>query len=117
MSYTVKGLITGIQDIQEFDAGSKKVTFQIDTQDQYNNIYSFELFKGAEHAVHVDNFVKYNKVNDNVSVEFNVKTNEWQGKFYTSLSVWKVEKLDQTQNAQNEDVTDDLPFRLEFSVS
>lgn len=93
MSFKVTGVIKTIQDIQTFDAGSAKVTFQLETQDQYNNLYSFELFKGAEHVQHVNNFNTYNKVGDNVTVEFNINTNEWKDKFFTSLSVWKVEKV------------------------
>ena len=65
-----------------------KQTFVIDTNEQYNNIIAFELF-GEEK---VENFNKYNTVNSIVEVEFNVKCNEWQGKYFTSLQAWKVSK-------------------------
>ena len=116
MSFTVTGTIKTIQDIQTFDAGSAKVTFQLETKEQYNNKYSFELFKGADHVEHVNNFTKYNKVGDEVTVEFNVNTNEWKDKFFTSLSVWKVEKAGQsTEQPTAEQMGDDsdisgLPF-------
>jgi hypothetical protein len=90
----VTGVITKVLDLQTGTAkdGSewKKQGFLVQTKEQYNNLYCFELF-GAEK---VDNFLKYNKVNDSVDVEFNVQTNEWQGKYYTSLQAWKVFKAD-----------------------
>ena len=39
------------------------------------------------------NFIKYNKVGDNVRVEWNVRTNEYKGKFFSSLSPWKIEQV------------------------
>lgn len=90
----VTGVITKVLDLQTGTSkdGSewKKQGFLVQTKEQYNNLYCFELF-GAEK---VDNFLKYNKVNDSVDVEFNVQTNEWQGKYYTSLQAWKVFKAD-----------------------
>ena len=42
----------------------------------------------------VQQFKKYNTVGNKVSVKFNVSTNEWQGKYFTSLQAWKVFKAD-----------------------
>ena len=100
MSFTTTGKITGIQDIQLFDSGAKKITFQVQTNEQYNNLYAFELFKTGEHVKHVENFTQYNKVGDTVTVEFNVNTNEYKGKFYTSLPAWKIDKIGSTQQAE-----------------
>ena len=88
----IKGQITSIQGPTTFENGSKKLTFQIDTREEYNNIISFEYFKGSEHADKIDNFIQYNHVGDNVEVEFNIKCHEYNGKWYTNLSVWKVDK-------------------------
>jgi len=68
----------------------EKQNFVLETTEQYNNLYCFELF-GAEK---IENFTKYNKVGDSVKVDFNVSTNEWQGKYFTSLQAWKVFKAD-----------------------
>ena len=65
-----------------------KQTFVGETSEDYNNLYAFELF-GAEK---VENFNKYNKVGDVVNVEFNVSCNEWQGKYFTSLQAWRIDK-------------------------
>ena len=83
----------------------QKQQFIVDNNAQYNNIFCFEVF-GAEK---VEKFHKYNKVGDVVEVEFNVNTNEWQGKYFTSLSAWKITKAkaDDVQNAPFE-MTDDV---------
>jgi len=83
--------------------------FVVKTGDKYNNLYCFNIF-GQEK---VDNFAKYNKVGDAVKVSFNVSTNEWQGKYFTSLQAWSVFK--ETGEANSEapaasDAVDDLPF-------
>ena len=83
--------------------------FVVKTGDKYNNLYCFNIF-GQEK---VDNFAKYNKVGDAVKVSFNVSTNEWQGKYFTSLQSWSVFK--ETGEANSEEsvasnAVDDLPF-------
>jgi len=83
--------------------------FVVKTGDKYNNLYCFSIF-GQEK---VDNFAKYNKVGDAVKVSFNVSTNEWQGKYFTSLQAWSVFKETGEANGQEpvvSDVVDDLPF-------
>jgi hypothetical protein len=114
MSYKAKGKITEIKPIETFDSGSKKITFVIDSGEQYSNIYAFDLFKGAQHVQHVDNFPTYNKVGDQVEVEFNINCNEYNGKYYTNLPCWKCTKLGGETTASNQmspaDEKDDLPF-------
>ena len=51
------------------------------------------MYKGAEYSEHVDNFVKYNKVGDEVEVEFTIRHQEYQGKIYNSLNHWKITKV------------------------
>ena len=65
-----------------------KQTLVIDTKEDYNNIIAFEVF-GTET---VENLNKYNKVGQEVEVEFNIQSNEWKGKYYTSLQAWKISK-------------------------
>lgn len=113
MSFTIKGKILSIGEVKNFDNGAKAIDYQVETNEQYNNLYSFEMYKGAEHVQHIDNFIKYNKVGDNVRVEWNVRTSEYNGRFFSSLTPWRVDKLDQAQPVQDSivtDDTDDLPF-------
>lgn len=89
----VSGVITKILPIQKGQKkdGSgewQKQLFILDSKAEYNNIYCFEIFGNEK----VENFNKYNKENDFVKVDFNVKTNEYQGKYFTTLDAWKVFK-------------------------
>jgi len=65
-----------------------KQQFIVKSEEEYNNLYCFEVFGNEK----VENLTKYQKEGDNVTVEFNVKTNEYKGKYYTSLSAWKISK-------------------------
>ena len=87
-----------ITKVLEKETGTKKdgsgqwvkQQFVVETNEKYNNLYCFELFGDEK----VDNFNKHNKVGDFVDVDFNVSTNEWKGKYFTSLQAWKVFKSD-----------------------
>jgi len=90
----VTGKITKVLDVQKGTSKEgkewQKLIFTLETTEQYNNLYAFEIF-GAEK---VETFNKFNKVGDDVKVDFNVSTNEWQGKYFTSLQAWKVFKAE-----------------------
>lgn len=84
-----------------------KQSFILETSEQYNNLYCFEVF-GKEK---VDNLNKFNKVGDTVTVEFNVQTNEWQDKYFTSLQAWLIKKPEQlTPKHPASDEDDGLNF-------
>ncbi len=114
MSFKITGKIKSIGEIQSFDSGAKKIQFVVETSDQYNNIYAIDMFKSGEHVKHVENFSKYHKVGDECNVEINVNTNEFKNKYYTSLSAWKIEKVDKVNSQPVAekfiDEDDDLPF-------
>lgn len=93
MSYTIEGKIISIGEVKNFDNGAKAVDYQVETNEQYTNLYSFDMYKSADNVQHIDNFIKHNKVGDNVRVEWNVRTNEYKGKFFTSLSSWRIEPV------------------------
>ena len=119
MSLEVTGKITKFLEVQSGVSKAsgkewKKQSFIVDSGAEYNNIYCFEVF-GAEK---VDNLEKFNKVGDNVTVQFNVNCNEWKGRYFTSLSSWRIEKVD-AENIETtfeevgsdlKDSNEDLPF-------
>ena len=86
----------------------KKLSFLAETTEEYNNLYCFEVF-GEEK---VDNFLKFNKVGQLVDIDFNVKTNEWKDRYFTSLQAWKIFKAEDNMSvpASMEEQTGDLPF-------
>lgn len=92
------------------DKDWKKVQFTVRTSEEYNNLYCFEIF-GLEK---VSEFLKYRKQGDDVEVKFNVQTNEYQGKYYTSLQAWSVFGNSSAPKPPAPDLAptagDDLPF-------
>mgnify|MGYP003644170111 CR=1 FL=1 len=113
----LKGTIKNILQVQTGTAKSsgnewQKLTFVIANNDGYEDkeqIFAFELF-GADK---VENFTKYNKVGSLVEVSFNIQTNEYKDKYYTSLQAWKVFGVStETPEAiqKTAEVDDDLPF-------
>ena len=87
----------------------QKLAFILQTTEDYNNLYCFDVFGEDK----VEQFLKYNRVGQDVDVSFNVQTNEYKGKYYTSLQAWKIFKaeaaVDTPEPAQDE-AKDDLPF-------
>ena len=87
----------------------QKQQFIVTTDEEYNNTYCFEVF-GEEK---VQNLTKFQKEGDQVKVTFNVNTNEWKGKYFTSLSALRIEKEEgeaQQEASTTEPVEDNLPF-------
>jgi len=93
MSLEISGQITKICDLQigEKKDGSgqwQKQLFLVDTNEQYNSLYCFEIFGKDK----VDNFNDHHKEGDSVTVVFNVNTSEYQGRYFTTLSAWQIRK-------------------------
>lgn len=100
------GTIKMIGEKQTFESGFTKVEFVLTTNDQYPQDIKLELVKDK-----VDNFIQYNKVGDVVDVAFNVRGNEYNGKYYVNLQAWKVFKADSKPAIpQQEEEEQDLPF-------
>lgn len=91
----------------------QKQNFIVSNNEGYNDakqIFCFEIF-GEEK---VQNFNKYNKVGDKVKVDFNISTNEWKERYFTSLQAWKVFKAEVSNESKpaevSEEEEDSLPF-------
>lgn len=94
-------------------------TFVIQTEGQYPKKVPF-LIKGEEK---VENFNKYNKEGKRVTVKFDAEGREYNGKWYTDLTAYRIDtvKSEQTQQptaqvpvqssiSPAEGDKDDLPF-------
>lgn len=110
----VTGKITKVLEVQKGQTKEgkewQKLSFVLTTDETYNNLYCFDVFGDEK----VENFNKFNKVGNNVEVEFNVKTNEWKGKYFTSLQAWLIKGAAEVGNelvseAAGED-SSGLPF-------
>jgi predicted SnoaL-like aldol condensation-catalyzing enzyme len=117
MGYSISGKIKTINEVKNLRDGAKAIDFLIDTGEQYNNLYTFGIFKKADKVEYIDKFVNYNNEGDLVTVEFNIRCSEYNGKYYTNLDAWQVKKIDELPKAEtvtsqdhSPDRDSDLPF-------
>ena len=116
--HKINGKITSIGDVKELENGAKAVNYIVEhtNENGYSTKYNVGLYKGQQYAEHVDNFVKYNKVGDEVELEFTIRSTEYNGKIYNNLNHWKITKVGSANNAQTtktvkqEEEVEDLPF-------
>jgi len=91
MNLEMKGKLIKVLDIQKgiSKAGKEwvKTSIVIDNGSKYNPEVSFNLF-GQEK---VDILGQY-KIGDEIKVLFNLSSREYNGNYYTSADVWKLEK-------------------------
>jgi hypothetical protein len=116
--YEINGTLKLISDAQTFASGFSKREFVVTTSEsKYPQDLKFEVVK--EKCSVIDEF----NIGQNVKVSFYIRGNEYNGKYYVSLSCWKLESThgvrDSTPETRrnkaklevyNEDDNDDIPF-------
>jgi hypothetical protein len=112
MSLKIEGKIVAILPIVKgtSKAGKEwqKMNFVVDTGAQYNPEVCFQIFGGDKSG----EFLATNKVDDYITVYFNVSSREFNGKYYHNLDAWKWETLQNEAPGQPDPVNEeeDLPF-------
>lgn len=117
MNYTIKGTLEAIFEVQIFQSGFQKREFLIKTHEQFPQIIKLELTK--DKCSILDAF----KQGQQVSVDFNLRGSEYNGKHYVNLTAWRVSanSEDAIANTATEarvnaapkvldHIDDDLPF-------
>jgi len=85
--YDTEGKIHLINEIQTFNSGFTKREFIVEVQDgQYPQMLKFECIKDKTSLT--DGF----QVGDEVKVYFDLRGNEYNGRYFVNLNAWKVEK-------------------------
>lgn len=83
--YEATGQIKIIEPTQSFPSGFQKREFVITTDNErYPQDLKFEVVK--DNCAKLDQF----GVGDTVTVAFNLRGNEYNGKYYVGLTAWKV---------------------------
>ena len=114
----LQGKIKVILDAITFDSGFTKREFVVTTQEQYPQDIKLELIKDKVSLLDTLN------PNDDVTVHFNLRGNEYNGRYFVNLQAWKIEKtaaqapagMDVPPPAENlvpnsgAESVDDLPF-------
>ena len=87
-AYELTGKIKLIEDVQSFSSGFTKRGFVVTTNhDKYPQDIKLEFVKDS--CAKLDSFMEGN----DVKVLFNVRGNEYNGKYYVQLAAWKIEKI------------------------
>jgi single-strand DNA-binding protein len=84
MEYEIEGSIKIILDMQTFESGFTKREFVITTEEKYPQDVKLELIKEK-----VDLLDKFSE-GQRVKASFNVRGNEFKGKYYVNLQAWKL---------------------------
>lgn len=84
-SFEVSGKLKAVMEVQSFASGFTKREFVLTTEEQYPQDIKFELIKDKTSVI--DKF----KENDTIKVSFNLRGNEYNGKYYVNLQAWRVE--------------------------
>lgn len=108
----LKGTIKVINDAQVYDSGFQKREFVVTTEGEYPQHIKLEFVK--EKCKLLDSYA----IGQPVTVGFNVRGNEYNGKYYVSLQAWKISgdglstPAQPTAKAKNKtsDEPNDLPF-------
>ena len=108
MSNQTTGVIKLINPTQTFDSGFQKREFVVTTKEQYPQDLKFELVK--DKCAVLDGY----RVGQSVSVDYNLRGSEYQGKYYVSLQAWKIAASGQNMTSQPDPVTDEDPDSLPF---
>ena len=117
-TYTTIGKIKLIGETQTFGSGFTKREFVITTLGEYPDDIKFEVVKDKCDAL---NSVS---VGQEIEVSFNIRGNEWGGKYYVNLQCWRFNINSQAQvphppqahqqttpqPAANMDDQSDIPF-------
>ena len=115
MELKLNGKVKLISDLQSWDSGFTKREFVITTNEQYPQDVKLECIKDKTSLL--DGFSE----GDDVEVSFNVRGNEYNGKYYVNLQAWRLNKSGGAEPASEQapsepdfepvgDDDDDLPF-------
>lgn len=86
-SFELEGTVKVIEEIQTFGSGFTKREFVVEVEDgKFPQSIKFECVK--DKTALTDSF----QVGDAVKVFFDIRGNEYKGKYYVNLNAWKLER-------------------------
>ena len=120
--YQLQGTIKLINEVQSFNSGFTKREFVVtDQDDKYPQDVKFECIK--DKCALLDGY----SVGEQVNVSFNIRGNEYNGRYYVNLQAWRLEKVgggggqqpagdggasfaDEPPPGHGQEAGDDIPF-------
>jgi single-strand DNA-binding protein len=92
LNYETQGQIIAVDETQIFASGFQKREFVIKVEDgKYPQDIKFEVVK--DNCEGLDQYRR----GDTVRVKFNIRGNEYNGKYYVNLSAWRIETLEMSK--------------------
>lgn len=98
-TYALKGKVKVINETQTFDSGFQKRVFVVTTDGEWPQDIKFEVVK--DKCSLLDQFSN----GQEVTVNFDVRGNEYNGKYYVNLAAWRIDAVGQVTTA-----IDGIPF-------
>jgi single-strand DNA-binding protein len=102
-SYHLSGRIKAIMDQVTFPSGFTKREFVVTTEDKFPQDIKLELIK--DKCSLIDGYA----ANEEVTVSFNIRGNENNGRYYVNLQAWKVDKGIAAGQSHEQQPMDDGP--------
>lgn len=99
----LEGSIKLVSETQTFNSGFQKREFVLTTKEQYPQDVKFELVKDR-----IDLIDQY-KPGDGIKVHFNIRGNEYNGRYFVNLQAWRIEALEQANDAAGAGAGDSAP--------
>ncbi len=93
--YEATGKIKAIFDTQTFASGFAKREFVVTTEGKFPQDIKFEVVK--DKCALLDDF----HPDQDVQVNFDIRGNEYNGKYYVNLSCWKVQPADGAEKSSS----------------
>ncbi len=103
-AYDMTGTVKVIMDQQTFASGFTKREFVVTSEDRYPQDLKFECVK--DNCALVDKLT----VGDRVTVSFDIRGNEYNGRYFVNLQAWKINPANATSGTP-----DDEPIPLEYT--
>jgi single-strand DNA-binding protein len=94
MAYEAEGVMHRIFDTEQKSASFQTREFVIEVPDgTYPQMVKFQLVQDRV------SLLDGCQVGEKVKIHFDLRGREWQGKYFTTLNAWRIEKGDQMQAA------------------
>lgn len=85
--FEMEGTVKVINEVQTFASGFSKREFVIEVEDgKFPQMVKFECLK--EKATLIDDY----SIGETVKVHFDIRGNEYNGRYFVNLNAWKLEK-------------------------
>lgn len=90
MEYKETGVVIELKDTEEVSDSFKKREFVIEVPNERSPEYPEHFaFQCTQDRVDMLNDVS---VGDKLAVSFNIRSKEWNGRWFTNLDAWRIEK-------------------------